>query len=240
VLKVELHAHTSQDPCDYIPHSTRELIDRASHLGYGALAITLHDRHYDPAPDQAYAQARGLLLMRGIERTIGGRHILLINFPDESAAVVSFDDLRALKRRHPHGLVIAPHAFYPIATAMRADADRHHDVIDAVEVNSVFASWLNFNPAAVRWARAHGKPVVGNTDLHRLDQLGTTFTLVDAPADADAICDAIRAGRVELRSNPLSTPRLASIVARMLVGDGISMVRRAIRHARRQGSAPRG
>ena len=184
MLKVELHAHTAQDPCDYIPHTTRELIDRASGLGYGALAITLHDRHYDPAADQAYAQARGLLLMRGIERTIGGRHILLINFPKESEAVVSFDDLRALKRRHPRGLVIAPHAFYPISTAMRADADRHHDVIDAVEVNSLFTSWLNFNLSAVRWARANGKPLVGNTDLHRLDQLGTTFTLVDAPADA--------------------------------------------------------
>jgi predicted metal-dependent phosphoesterase TrpH len=239
VLKVELHAHTAQDPCDYIPHTTRELIDRASALGYAALAITLHDRHYDPAPDQAYAQARGLLLIQGIERTIEGRHILLINFSKESEAVASFDDLRALKRQHPSGLVIAPHAFYPIGTAVRADADRHPDVIDAVEVNSVFTSWLDFNPRAVRWARAHGKPVVGNTDLHRLDQLGTTFTLVDAPADADAICDAIRAGRVELRSNPLSTRRLASIVTRMLVGDAIMLVRRVLRPARGRGlSAP--
>jgi predicted metal-dependent phosphoesterase TrpH len=236
VLKVELHAHTSQDPCDYIPHTTRELIDRASALGYGALAITLHNRQYDPAPDQAYARSRGLLLLRGIERTIGGRHILLINFPEESEAVGSFDDLRALKRRHPRGLVIAPHAFYPIGSALRADADRHPDVIDAVEVNSVFTSWLNFNPPAVRWAAANGKPLVGNTDLHRLDQLGTTFTVVDAPADADAICDAIRAGRVEVRSNPLSTPRLASIAGRMLLGDVISVVRRVLRRARGSGA----
>jgi len=229
VLKVELHSHTSEDPCDYIPHTTRELIDRASQLGYGALAVTLHNRHYDPAPDQAYAQARGLLLIQGIERTIAGRHVLLINFPKESEAVESFDDLRALKRRHPRGLVIAPHAFYPIGSAMRADADRHADLIDAVEVNSLFTRWLDFNPPAVRWARANGKTVVGNTDLHMLEQLGTTFTLVDAPPDADAICDAIRAGRVELRSTALSTPRMVSIVVRMLFSGAVGVVRGVLR-----------
>ena len=227
MLKVELHAHTAQDPCDYVPHTTRELIDRASGLGYGALAITLHDRHYDPAPDQAYAQARGLLLIQGIERTIAGRHVLLINFPRESEAVGSFDDLRALKRRFPQGLVIAPHAFYPIGSAMGTDTDRHAELIDAVEVNSVFTSWLDFNARAVRWARARGKPMVGNTDLHLLEQMGTTYTLVDVPdgADADTICEAIRAGRVELRSSALSIVRAASFLSRMVVGGWIGRLR---------------
>ena len=229
MLKVELHAHTAQDPCDYVPHTTRELIDRASRLGYGALAITLHNRHYDPAPDQAYAQARGLLLIQGIERTVARRHVLLINFPKESEAVASFDDLRALKRRYPDGLVIAPHLFYPIPSAMRGDADRHADVIDAVEVNSVFTGWLNFNERAVRWARANGKPLVGNTDLHLLEQLGTTYTLVDVPSDAgaNAICAAIRGGRVELRSTPLSTLRAVSIFGRMELFGRIGRLRRS-------------
>ena len=225
MLKVELHAHTAQDPCDYIPHTTRELIDRASRLGYGALAITLHNRHYDPAPDQEYAQARGLLLLRGIEMTIQGRHVLLVNFPAEAAAVTSFDDVRALKRRHPHGLVVAPHAFYPIGSAMRAEIDRHADIVDAIEINSVFTGWLDFNGRAIRWARAHGKPLVGNTDLHLLAQLGSTYSLVDAPQDADAICDAIRAGRVAVRSNALPTIRAITFFAGMLIGGVIGQVR---------------
>lgn len=225
MIKVELHAHTAQDPCDYIPHSTRDLIDRASRLGYGAVAITLHDRHYDPAPDQAYAQSRGLLLIQGIEKTIQGRHMLLLNFPAESEAVASFEDLRQLRARHPRGLVIAPHAFYPIGSAIGDDADRHADLIDAIEVNSMFTSWLDFNGQAVRWARANGKPVVGNTDLHLLEQLGTTYTLVDAPPDADAICDAIRAGRVELQSTALPSWRAASIFVRMVIAGLIGKVR---------------
>jgi predicted metal-dependent phosphoesterase TrpH len=221
VLKVELHAHTALDPVDYIAHTTRQLIDRAAALEYGALAITLHNRYYDPAPDAEYARGRGLVLLRGIERTIAGRHILLVNFGPDCADVASFDDLRRLKAQQPSGLVVAPHAFYPTPTAIGADADACVDIIDAVEVNSMFLSWLDFNRQAIAWARRHGKPIVGNTDLHLLDQLGTTYTLVDADPEPDAICAAIRAGRVELRSMPLPPLRAAWIMARM-VGGGIA------------------
>ena len=70
MVKLELHAHTDDDPADRIAHSTRQLIDRAAALGYGALAITLHDRYFDPAPHAAHASDRGIVLLAGIERTI--------------------------------------------------------------------------------------------------------------------------------------------------------------------------
>ena len=216
MIKTELHAHTSLDPVDLVAHSTRQLIDRAAALEYGALAITLHNRYYDPAADDAYARARGIVLIPGIERTIDGRHVLLLNYPAECAKVTSFADVRALRQRHPRGIVIAPHAFYPTPTALYGVMDECADFIDAVEVNSMFTLWLDFNNRAVAWAKARGKPVVGNSDLHLLDQLGWTYTLVDAPAEADAICAAIRAGRVEVRSTALSTVRAGWIMTRML------------------------
>jgi predicted metal-dependent phosphoesterase TrpH len=52
--------------------------------------------------------------------------------------------------------------------------ERHLDVIDAVEVNAMYTRLLDFNRRAIAWARANGKPLVGNTDLHVLDQMGTT------------------------------------------------------------------
>jgi predicted metal-dependent phosphoesterase TrpH len=216
VLKLELHAHTNRDPLDHIGHSTRDLIDHAASLGYGALAVTLHNRYFDPSDDAAYACERGVVLLPGIERSIHHRHVLLINFPASCAGVRSFDDVAALKRQWPGGLVIAPHPFYPIASALRSDLDAHSDVVDAVEVNAMYTRLVNFNRPAIRWARARGKPIVGNTDLHLLEQMGTTYTLVDAAPDADAICDAIRAGRVEVRTEPLSTLRAGWIFARML------------------------
>ena len=132
MLKVELHAHTASDPCDYVPHSTRDLIDRASALGYDALAVTLHDRYYDPSADRDYASGKGVLLLAGVERTLAGRHVLLVNFPGECATVRDFADIRDLKARYPHGLVVAPHAFYPIGSALSGEVERWADLIDAV------------------------------------------------------------------------------------------------------------
>jgi predicted metal-dependent phosphoesterase TrpH len=204
VLKVELHAHTDDDPADRIPHSIHQLVDRAAALGYGALAVTLHDRYFDPRPHAAYARERGVVLLAGIERTVGGRHVLLINFSQESAAVRTLEDVAALKAQGS-GLVVAPHPFYPTQTAAGHLLERYIDVFDAIEINAFFTSAIDFNRRAIAWAQAHGKPLVGNSDLHVLRQMGTTYSLVDADPDADAICDAIRRGRVEVRRTPLST-----------------------------------
>ena len=231
MIKTELHAHTALDPIDYIPHSTRQLIDRAAALQYGALAVTLHNRYYDPAEDAAYARERGIVLIPGIERTIDGRHVLLLNYPAECANVTSFADVRALRQRHPRGIVIAPHAFYPTPTALYAVMDECADLIDAVEVNSMFTFWLDFNGRAVAWARARNKAIVGNSDLHILDQLGPTYTLVDAKPDADDICAAIRAGRVELRSTALPTIRAGWIMSRMLLGGIVGRLRALVGRA---------
>ena len=216
MLKVELHTHTDHDPLDRIPHTSHELIDHAASLGYQALAITLHDRFHVSASDTAYARERGIVLVPGIERTVAGRHVLLINFPKECETVRSFEDIAALKARS-RGVVIAPHPFYPIASSLGRAIDAHADCFDAVEYNAMYTWWLNFNRRAVAWAQARGKPIVGNSDLHRLEQLGTTYTLVDAEPDPDAICEAIRAGRVQIRTQPLSSPRAALIFSKMAV-----------------------
>jgi predicted metal-dependent phosphoesterase TrpH len=202
MLRVELHAHTSDDPRDRIPHSATELIDRAASLGYGALAITLHDRQLDIRPLMPYAAERRVTLIPGIERSIEGRHVLLINFASGTEEVRSFEDAARLKREQ-HGLVIAPHPFFPAGSCLRSRMDRHADLFDAVEYNAMFAPGLNFNRRAVRWAARHGKPMVGNGDVHRLHQLGTTWSMVDAEPNPDAICAAIRAARVRVEARPL-------------------------------------
>lgn len=227
MLKVELHAHTDQDPLDRIPHSTADLIDRAAALGYGALAITLHNRYFDPAPHTDYARERGIVLLPGIERTIAHRHVLLVNFPPESASLTSFEAVAELKAK-TRGLVIAPHPFYPTFSALGRLLDVHPDLFDAVEVNAMFTRLLDFNAPAISWARTHGKPLVGNTDLHLLDQMGTTYSLVDAPPEPDAICQAIREGRVEVRSQPLSTFRAGATFLRMGIGGAVGRLTRTI------------
>jgi predicted metal-dependent phosphoesterase TrpH len=90
MLKVDLHTHTADDFCDLIPYQTHELIDRAAELGFDCLAITLHDRQLDPAAFRAYATSRGIVLIPGIERTIEGRHVLLLNYSRAAESIGSF------------------------------------------------------------------------------------------------------------------------------------------------------
>lgn len=228
MLKVELHAHSSLDPYDGIPHTTRALIDRAADLGYHALSVTCHNRYFDPAADAEFARERGMVLLPGVERTLGRAHLLLINFPAACQQVNTFDDAVRLKAAYPNGLVIAPHPLYPTPAAMGLGIlNRYRDLFDAVEVSSLYTRQLDFNRGAIAWARANGKPLVGNSDVHSLAQLDTTYTLVDADPDADAICTAIREGRIELRTEPLSTVRAARHFTAMLITGAVGIVRRA-------------
>jgi predicted metal-dependent phosphoesterase TrpH len=212
MLKVELHAHTEDDPDDRIPYSTRDLIDRAAAHGFDAIAITLHDHQLDLRPWQSYAKERDVVLIPGAERTIGGKHVLLLNFANGTEHVRTFDDLAALRRRTP-GLVVAPHPFFPSRSCLWRDLTRYAHLFDAVERNAMFTREVDFNRAAERWATEHGKPMVGNGDVHRLQQLGTTYSLVDAEKSPDAICQAIVSGRVRVVTAPLPWSTVARILA---------------------------
>jgi predicted metal-dependent phosphoesterase TrpH len=203
MLKVDLHTHTSDDPSDRISYSTFDLIDRAAELQFDAIAVTLHDCQLDVSGYRAYAASRGVVLIPGIERTIEGRHVLLLNYSRAAESVGSFEDLASLRQRE-QGLVVAPHPFFPAGSALRGRLTAHAHLFDAVEWNAMFTRRVNFNLLGERWARRHGKPMVGNGDVHRLEQLGTTYSLVDAEPDADAMCAAIAAGRVQVVARPLS------------------------------------
>lgn len=205
MLTTELHTHTSADPHDAIPYSTTDLIDRAANLRYDVLAITLHDSWFDVRDISTYARDRGVTLISGVERTIEHKHVLLLNFDVTAERVTSFADLAELRRAQPRGLVIAPHPYYPARCCLGRLLEQHADLFDAVELNAFYTAHIDrFNQKAINWAKRVGKPIVANADVHRLKQLGRTFSLVDAPRDPDAICAAIREGRVEIRTRPLS------------------------------------
>lgn len=213
-LKVDLHLHTAEDPEDVISHGAKTLVERAHDLGFDALAITLHDRQLADAGLSAYAEELGIALIPGIERTIEGRHVLLLNFPAAAEHVRSFGELAALKARW-NGIVVAPHPFFPHTSCLRGRMHTHADLFDAVEWSYFWTGGVNFNNPASRWAEEYGKPVVGNSDLHDLRQLGRTYSMVDAERSADAVCDAIRAGRVRVETTPVPKWELAQVLTGM-------------------------
>ena len=235
MLKADLHAHSSEDPVDRLPYDARTLIERAAKLGYSVLAITLHDRQLPLTELAAFARERGIVLVPGIERTIRGKHVLLLNFPQGTEQVSDFDELARLRRRS-NGLVVAPHPFYPHPTALGRFMETHASLFDAVEVNAFYTRLVDFNRPAVRWAREHGKPLVGNGDVHRLSQLGRTFSLIDAEPQPDAICEAIRQGRVSVHTEPLRVTEAAWLFGRLVFSDLAGIGRGVRAEARRRGT----
>ncbi len=217
MLKVDLHIHTADDPLDRLRHTGFEVVDRAVELGFDAIAITLHDKQWTDPRLTDYACECGLTLIPGVERSIEGKHVLLLNFPAEAERVRSFDELERLKARAA-GLVVAPHPFFPGTSCVGGLLHRRAGLFDAVEYSYFHTTWADFNRRAVRWARAHGKPMVGNSDLHDIRQLGRTFSEVHASErDADGICDAIRRGEVAVRTSPVPLIELAQVFGGMVL-----------------------
>ena len=204
-LKAELHTHTLEDPVDgrrIIFHSPRQLIDTAAERGFEVLSITNHNQLLFNDQLEEYARSRGILLIPGVEATLKGKHVLLYNFPDYSPMWGDFEVVK--QKKGCHQLVIAPHPFFPTLTSLRRQLYRHRELFDAIEYNHFYLNWLNFNKRGEDVARDLNLPVIGNSDVHRLFQLGCTYTLIRAEKDLNSVMKAIRDGEVELVTRPVS------------------------------------
>lgn len=199
--------HSGEDPHDGLRYTAVQLIDKAVELGYAAIAVTLHEKVIEDERVFDYARQKGLLFIRAVEWNINGRDVLLYNIRQRDAnRLQSFDDLRAYKReRGDDLLVVAPHPLYPKGHSLGPEFERYIDVFDAVEYAQIHLRWFDlFNRRAVAIARKHGKTIIANSDAHNLWMFGRHYTLVDAEPTQASIFRAIRQGKVQLVSPPVT------------------------------------
>src|SRR5207247_10681085 len=78
-IKVDLHIHTLDDPKDAVDYSAHQLLARARSLGFGVLAITLHDAVFDRQEVVADAATMGILLIRAAEVRLSGADVILLH-----------------------------------------------------------------------------------------------------------------------------------------------------------------
>ena len=141
-------------------------------------------------------------MIPGVEATLEGKHVLLYNFLDYDP---SWQDFEVVKRhKGSEQLVIAPHPFFPLRTALGKQFFRHLRMLDAVEYSQFYMQKVNFNRRAETEARKHRLPMVGNSDVHRLSQLGCTYTRVYSEKTVDGVLNAVRRGDVQVVSQPVS------------------------------------
>src|SRR5207244_9541628 len=113
-IKLHHHTHTLDDPNDVIDYSAHQLLKRAKELGFGVLAITLHDAVFDRAEVFANAAAMGILLIPAAEVRLQGADIILLNVnAGEVAELKTFQDVRQLRARRGSSIfTFAPHPLF--------------------------------------------------------------------------------------------------------------------------------
>ena len=221
-LKVDFHTHTADDPQDYISFRSEELIERAGELGYDALAITNHDIVTGRPGLEKYAEARGILLIPGIELTLSNKHVIVINPPSRPlSGISSLEDLARV--RGESSLIIAPHPFYPGLKCLWSKLVDHISLFDAIEFSFFYSRLINRNKPAVPVAKAARKPLVGSSDCHNIWQVGLTYSLVEAEKNIPSIIAAVKAGKVEVATIPLSMPQMLRIAVNFALGDRLGI-----------------
>lgn len=217
MLKAELHTHTNDDPKDkkWIAYSARELVDEAIKQKFDVLGISCHNFMFQDDELKRYASERGLLLLFGIEKDVEGKHVLLYNLSrDVAMGIETFDDLRRARAQDPQILSIAAHPPYLSASCLRGRIIEHLDLFDAWEHSFFYCSLFNPNTKMVSQAKKYNKPIVGNSDVHVLKDLGRTYTLVDAALEELAVFDAIKKGKVELVTKPMPLREFLKVLSR--------------------------
>ena len=207
-IKVDLHIHTLDDPKDVIDYSAHQLLERARNLGFGVLAITLHDAVFDRCEVFEDAARLGILLIPAAEMRIEGADIILLNVRrEEVAGLKTFDDVRALRARRGLSIfTIAPHPFYVLGGSIGKRLEKEIDCFDAIELCHFHRGLFNPNRRAARLAKRFQKPLIATSDAHRLHAFGSHYTSIPPMAEptVENFFAALRSGPLRLTSPPCS------------------------------------
>jgi len=191
LIRADLHVHTIFSPDSSIPPKT--LVETLLvHPFIKAVAVTDHNtvRGYFKVRELAAAYP-DLLIIPGVEvSTVEGDVILLgvAEVPPQPWTVENVIDFAHSRG----GLVVAAH---PYRAYGLGDSAKKYS-IDAVEVlNGGCPRQLNM--LAEKLTKAMGLPGVGGSDAHRVDELWTVYTEIQASTNLDDVLRAIKRGLVK-------------------------------------------
>jgi predicted metal-dependent phosphoesterase TrpH len=214
-IKIDLHIHTLDDPKDHLDYTSHQLLERARDLGFGALAITLHDKVFDRPEVFADAAAMGILLLQAAEMRLEGADVVLLNVqPNEVKNLRTFADLRQLRASRGDSLFcFAPHPFFFFGASIGDRLLQEIDCFDAIEICHFHKGCFDLNRRARKVAAAHGRPLLATSDAHRLRAFGAHYTSIPRPRELTpaALIRALREGPSRLTSPPSSWPDLLNV-----------------------------
>jgi hypothetical protein len=175
-----------------------------------------------------YASKKRILLIPGIERTVGFfKHILLYNVSKKEAfSIRSVKNLENIRREDT--LIIAPHPFFPLVGLNRLLIKRIN-LFDAIEYSSFSHRIIDLNEKAVKLAKRYKKPIVGNSDAHKIDNFGNAYTLIDSKKNVNSVINAIKRNKVKIVSKPMGHFAFVTDVTSSLIWGIEVQIKRALK-----------
>lgn len=191
--KASLHVHSLEDKSDgikgskIIKHNAKELIDKAYENDFKIISFTLHNYFFYPSEIQHYARKKGIFLIPGIEKSIEGKHILILGADKNSEKLKTWDDLKKYKNRNKSIITIAAHPFRAFGIGQK-EIDNYINLIDLFELswfdlpfNLIMRSHVNKKLKKI--AEKFNKKCISTADVHHLDMLN--FSYVDVNIDGE-------------------------------------------------------
>lgn len=203
MLKAQLHIHAMGDPEDfYLRYSPKQVIDKAVKLNFDVLAFTFHNCSYFPKDLIEYAKTKGILLIPGIEVTVGSSHILILG----QEKIPKIKKITDLKKIDKDSLIIAPHPFYPksLFYSLNEKLIENIDLFHGIELSYYYTKNINYNKKAIATAKKYNKTIIGTSDLHNITFMNKTYVLIDSKKNKKDIINAIKNNKVKTITKPLS------------------------------------
>jgi len=217
-LKALLHVHTADDHKDHLSYTLYDVLDRCAQEGFEVVALTCHGKVVSQQAYQQYAEQKGILLLSGIEALVEGKDVLLINVGSDAERVTTFEDLVVYRQQHPEMLVIAAHPYLLFWRSLRGKISQYADLFDAFEFHWFYSPHVNCNQKTVEWAQKLHKPLVGTSDVHTLEHMFTTYSVIKVPEKTiSAVVHGIRSGQVQYQTTPLTFWKMVTYYGYMML-----------------------
>jgi predicted metal-dependent phosphoesterase TrpH len=193
MLKIDLHTHSDLSPDGGIrPEDYMQVLENEQ-LNF--VAVTDHNT---VERGLALAVVLGSRIIVGEEiMTQEGEVIGLFLSKVIEPGQTALETMHAIKKQG--GLVYIPHPFETVRHGLsEAVLNGLADYVDIVEVQ-------NRGPKAATWAKLHGKAMAASSDAHGRKGLGTTYTAVSEPINADNLVAQLAKARHTTGRPPLHT-----------------------------------
>lgn len=221
LLKSNLHFHTAEDPHDIVEYSLKEGIDYAASLNFDVLAVTCHNYFAWTQAHADYAQEKGVLLVPGIELTVGeekkfkrngyrkGYHVVVINADKSAEDVHTFRELEEYKDKRGREIaIIAAHPYFYGNFSLKERLEKYAYLFDAIEHSWFYSRIFNRNEKARKASLKLELPLLATSDTHYFHRkhMEKNYAMLDVDErTVPAVVFAVKNGDIENVTKPSNT-----------------------------------